>query len=300
MFQQKLILIRAERVLLQHCSNRRNISSKLTDAIRDKAKQALKRGSDAATEIYKSNKSKAIESARTAADEVKLKVHQRSSAVTQAASNAVKSSVHTVSLQVQSASTKAIESARTAADKVKGNVHQRSSAVTQAASNAVKSSVNTVSQQVQSASTKATDAVKDVSQQVQSASTKATVGVKDFSYQAVATTSEKIKQSSKAAASEASERLLGNVQEHARKAARWFWWWSLAAIGVYAIATTGTREIMRQVSDVLKGQSNSQGKLIEKNKDVESSNSPSGEEDRSWSTWISCISGLKKDCTETR
>ena len=267
MFQQKLI-IRTERVLLQHCSSRRHISSKLTDAIRDKAKQALKRGSDAATEIYTSSKSKAIESARTAADKVKGNVQKRSSAVTQAASNAVKSSLNNVSQQVQSAKTK---------------------------------TMNTVSQQVQSAKTKTTDAVKDVSYQAQSASTKATDAARDFSYQAVATTSEKLKQSSKAAASETSELLLGNVQKHASKAARWFWWWSLAAIGVYAIATTGTREIMRQVSDAVKGQSN-KGKLIEKNKDVESSNSPSGEdpEGRSWSTWISCISGLKKNCTETR
>ena len=261
MFQQKM-LIRAERVLLQHCSSRRSISSKRTDAIRDEA--------NAATEIYASSKSKAIESARTAVDKVKGNVQKRSSALTQAASNAVKSSVNNISQQLQSAKAKAI---------------------------------NTVSQQVQSAKTKTTDAVKDVSYQAQSASTKATDAARHFSYQAMATTSEKIKQSLKVAASDTSEMLLGNVQTHASKAARWFWWWSLAAIGVYAIATTGTREIMRLVSDAVKGQRN--WKMIEKNEDIESSNSPSGDsgedpEGRSWSTWISCISGLKKDCTETR
>ena len=32
-----------------------------------------------------------------------------------------------------------------------------------------------------------------------------------------------------------------------KKIAKWIWWWSLAAIGVYGVATTVPKELIRQV-----------------------------------------------------
>ncbi|KAL9185700.1 hypothetical protein ACHAXT_003477 [Thalassiosira profunda] len=40
------------------------------------------------------------------------------------------------------------------------------------------------------------------------------------------------------------------VQEGANKAMRWLWWWGLAAVGVYGVSTTLTREGVQAVKDM--------------------------------------------------
>lgn len=48
----------------------------------------------------------------------------------------------------------------------------------------------------------------------------------------------------------ASERLTGDAREAGKSAARWLWWWGLAAVGVYGIATTATKEGMGFLKDL--------------------------------------------------
>ncbi len=69
---------------------------------------------------------------------------------------------------------------------------------------------------------------------------------------AASQTSEAITQKSKAAAEVTSQRIrnsslgmLANAQEFGQKALRWFFWWSLAAIAVYGLATSIPAALIR-------------------------------------------------------
>ena len=53
------------------------------------------------------------------------------------------------------------------------------------------------------------------------------------------------------AASNTASRAMNQVQETIQKASRWLWWWGLAAVGVYGISTTLTKEGMQVLKEVL-------------------------------------------------
>lgn len=146
------------------------------------------------------------------------------------ASQAIQQGSHAASNAFQKQKSKAITVAREATDSLTHKVQKGSHSVSEATTQVFREKSQQVSNQVKSAS----DVVRDVSQR------------------AVSKTTDTIKESSKAAAKNASESIrntsigaFGNAQETGRKAIRWLWWWSLAAVGVYGIATTVPRELIR-------------------------------------------------------
>ena len=65
---------------------------------------------------------------------------------------------------------------------------------------------------------------------------------------------EQLLQSATHIATETATKTAANVttqvSEGVHKATRWFWWWSLAAVGVYGISTTLTREGVQVIKDM--------------------------------------------------
>ena len=65
---------------------------------------------------------------------------------------------------------------------------------------------------------------------------------------------EQLLQSATYIATEAATKTAANVttqvSQGVHKATRWFWWWSLAAVGVYGISTTLTKEGVQMIKDM--------------------------------------------------
>lgn len=78
---------------------------------------------------------------------------------------------------------------------------------------------------------------KKVSQQIQSAASQTGEAISHKSKAAVEATSERIRNSSVG--------VLANAQQFGQKALRWFFWWSLAAIAVYGLATSIPSALLR-------------------------------------------------------
>lgn len=152
-----------------------------------------------------------------------------------------------------------------------------------AALDAVRSTSSKVSNQVQSATKVTSGVARD---QVQSASK----AVCDGSKRAVSKTTETSERVRKSTFG-----VFGNVQETGRKAIRWLGWWSLAAIGVYGLATTIPRELVRYA---LTGDDSKK----EKNNLIEKKQRESGENgtmSNGWTQWILDISsGYTKEGVE--
>jgi hypothetical protein len=151
-----------------------------------------------------------------------------------------------------------------------------------AALDAVRSTSSKVSSQVQSATKVTSGVARD---QVQSASK----AVCDGSKKAVSKTTETSERIRKSTFG-----VFGNVQETGRKAIRWLWWWSLAAIGVYGVATTIPREFVRYAltGDDSKKENNN---LIKNNQE----GGENGTMNNGWTHWISDISsGYSKEGVE--
>jgi ElaB/YqjD/DUF883 family membrane-anchored ribosome-binding protein len=289
---ERLVVPVAKKTRLQKPSVRNASSNynKVTDVIKDKATQAFQRGSSAATDAFQNQKSKAINAVRETSDSMKDQVQKGSHQVSKAASDAVRATSSTVSHQVKSAT-------KTASD---------------ASYRAVSNTTETIK-----ASSK--NAAKDASERIQSATKTAS----DASYRAVSNTTETIKASSKAAAKDASERIrkttfgvLGNAQESGKKVLRWIWWWSLAAIGVYGIASTVPRELVRYALEG-DGKKKEEGNDLTENKEnkavvkkkqegsnlIENKDSNKvviGDTLQGWASWIACVTGSSKECARLK
>jgi hypothetical protein len=49
----------------------------------------------------------------------------------------------------------------------------------------------------------------------------------------------------------AASNMTSQVQQSVTKASRWLWWWGLAAVGVYGMSTTLTKEGMQLLKDMI-------------------------------------------------
>lgn len=56
----------------------------------------------------------------------------------------------------------------------------------------------------------------------------------------------------KKATSQAANTLTSQIQEYTSKASSWLWWWGLAAVGVYGMSTTLTKEGVEAVKDLFR------------------------------------------------
>lgn len=63
-------------------------------------------------------------------------------------------------------------------------------------------------------------------------------------------------------ASQTAIQASNQLQDVAKTTIRWLWWWGLAAVGVYGISTTLTKEGVQILKDVLTSSSSSQDKLL--------------------------------------
>ena len=125
-----------------------------------------------------------------------------------------------------------------------------------AAINAVQNGAKRVSNAVQVEANKAVQrglaaarsSSRSVSDEIHSGTKAASANVRAAPRWAVS----QAKESSNKVLSKASERIqngslgmFGNVQEFGQSTLRWFWWWSLAVVAVYGIATTLPKELIR-------------------------------------------------------
>jgi hypothetical protein len=137
----------------------------------------------------------------------------------------------------------AVETARAASKDVSGRVER-----------VYEQGKSATMDQVTSATKRASHVVRDTSSTIASSATSATKRASHV----VRDTSSTIASSATEAAKEA--------KKEATKGIRWIWWWSLAAIGVYGIATTVPRELVRYA---LGGNSGKQLKDNEEGKNEE-------------------------------
>lgn len=152
----------------------------------------------------------------------------------------------------------AIKTARTASKEVSGSFDR-----------AYKQGKDATLSQVAAASTRASSVVRDASSNLASSARAAS---KEASH-VVRDASSNIASNAKEAAKEAAVE----AKKEATKGIRWLMWWSLAAIGVYGVSTTVSKELVRHV---LMGPIRKEERAIESSQEEQS-----GSGDRSSGRW---------------
>jgi hypothetical protein len=144
-------------------------------------------------------------------------------------------------------------------------INESSAVVSSAASTAYEKGKSSAVETARAASKDVSGRVERVYEQGKSATIDQVTSATKRASHVVRDTSSTIA-SSASSATEAAKEAAKEWKQEATKGIRWLWWWSLAAIGVYGIATTVPRELVRYALD---GNSGKQLKDNEEGKNEE-------------------------------
>ena len=152
------------------------------------------------------------------------------------------------------------DTVRQTSQKVSERVQSKASQLAQTGTTAVRQTVDTVSSQAKSKASqwaktgqdKVVQSTQRASSQVQTVSLHAQTTAQrlarqghDQVSQSAQRASSQAKSLAATAAAAGQERFVDGLQSMRRDTMRWIWWWSLAAIAVYGIATTLPAELLR-------------------------------------------------------
>ena len=189
-------------------------------SLSSKAKAQVEAGKDAVRQSAQTVQSKASQLAQRGQEKATQSVQQASSQLKTKASQLAKNSQEKASQSIHQASSqfrnKASQLAQTSHEKASQSIHQASSNLQTKAS-----------QLAQTSQVKASQSAQRASSQVKSATSNIT-----------------------------SERFLGGFRSMGRDSLRWIWWWSLAAIAVYGMATTLPGQLLREYNHSRRLESN--------------------------------------------
>jgi hypothetical protein len=216
-----------------------DVTSSMTNRVREKTSNAASSFSYATTSGLEATKQFA-KGVSTATINATIAGVDRSQSLVR---NSIEKSKTAASEAVTKSATAISDAAKAGVEQSKQAVQDGLSRVSFAASSAATSTSSGAYNAVSRSKTLASEATRKSATAV----TDAAKSGMEHSKRAV---SERISRASSATVNAASSTVKGAYEKMTstlRPAMSWLWWWSLAAIGVYAIATTGTKEIVHRV-----------------------------------------------------